>query len=239
MSDVSEGAAFEDELKDVQKLGTWFEASPEAILALNPDLIIVPSEETYESLHQIAPTVLVPYEKMSTEERVSFIGQVVGKEDHAKELFTDFHKKVEESKQKLQESGILDHTISIMEGGKDNSMAVVASKQFGRGSQIIYEYLGMKAPDIIQQKIDTSTGADGESVSFEVLAKYSGDYIFRSSYDGMADLTQNPIWNNIPAVKEGRLMEIDFGLGYSSDIYSLKVQLDYMVNTLLAAPRVK
>lgn len=34
-------------------------------------------------------------------------------------------------------------------------------------------------------------------------------------------------------------MEIDFGLGYYSDIYSLKVQLDYMVNTLLAAPRVK
>lgn len=94
VSDVSEGAAFEDELKDVQKLGTWFEASPEAILALNPDLIIVPSEETYEALHQIAPTVLVPYEKMSTEERVSFIGQVVGKEDQAKELFTDFHKKL-------------------------------------------------------------------------------------------------------------------------------------------------
>lgn len=223
----------------MQKLGTWFEASPEAILALNPDLIIVPSEETYEALHQIAPTVLVPYEKMSTEERVSFIGQVVGKEDQAKELFTDFHKKVEVSKQKLQEAGILDHTISIMEGGKDNSMAVVASKQFGRGSQIIYEYLGMKAPDIIQQKIDTATGADGESVSFEVLGKYSGDYIFRSSYDGMADLTQNPIWNNIPAVKEGRLMEIDFGLGYYSDIYSLNVQLDYIVEALLAAPRVK
>lgn len=239
VSDVSEGAAFEDELKDVQKLGTWFEASPEAILALNPDLIIVPSEETYQALHQIAPTVLVPYEKMTTEERVSFIGQVVGKDDQVKDLFTDFTKKVDESKQKLQEAGILDHTISIMEGGKDNSMAVVASKQFGRGSQIIYEYLGMKAPEIIQQKIDTATGADGESVSFEVLAKYSGDYIFRSSYDGMADLTQNPIWNNIPAVKEGRLMEIDFGLGYYSDIYSLNVQLDYIVNALLAAPRVK
>jgi iron complex transport system substrate-binding protein len=238
VSDVSEGAAFEDELKDVQKLGTWFEASPEAVLALNPDLIIVPSAETYEVLHQIAPTVLVPYEKMSTEERVSFIGQVVGKDDQAKALFTDFNKKVADSKQKLQEAGILDHTISIMEGGGDRSMAVVASKQFGRGSQIIYEYLGMKAPNIIQEKIETATGADGESVSFEVLSKYSGDYIFRSSYDGMADLSQDPIWNNIPAVKEGRLMPLDFGLSYYSDIYSLNVQLDYIVNTLLAAPRV-
>ncbi|MEK4058913.1 MULTISPECIES: AraC family transcriptional regulator [Paenibacillus] len=238
VSDVSEGAAFESELKDVQKLGSWFEASPEVVLSLEPDLIIVPSEETYESLHDIAPTVLVPYEKMSAEERVSFIGEALGKEEQAKTLFDGFHKKVEESKQKLQAAGILDHTISIMEGGKDRSMAVVASKQFGHGSQIIYEYLGMKAPEIIQQKIDTATGADGESVSFEVLAKYSGDYIFRSSYDGMADLTEDPLWNSIPAVKAGRLMEIDFGLAYYSDIFSLNAQLDYIVERLLAAPKV-
>ncbi|WNS44848.1 AraC family transcriptional regulator [Paenibacillus sp. MMS20-IR301] len=239
VSDVSEGAAFEQELQDVQKLGNWFEASPEVVLSLEPDLIIVPSEETYEALHDIAPTVLVPYEKMTAEERVSFIGQILGKEDQATSLFDSFHAKVEESKQKLQEAGILGSTISIMEGGKDRSMAVVTSKQFGRGSQVIYEYLGMKAPELVQQKIDTATGADGETVSFEVLADYSGDYIFRSAYDGMADLTSDPLWTSIPAVKAGRLMEIDFGLSYYSDIYSLNAQLDYIVDSLLAAPRVE
>ncbi|OKP87925.1 hypothetical protein A3842_05885 [Paenibacillus sp. P3E] len=239
VSDVYEGAAFEAELKDVQKLGSWFEASPEVILSLNPDLIIVPSEDTYEALHDIAPTVVVPFETMTAEERVSFIGQVLGKEEEGKKLFEGFHANVEESKQKLQEAGILDHTISIMEGGNDRSMAVVTRKQFGRGSQVIYEYLGMKAPEMVQQKIDSATGGDGEPVSFEVLAKYSGDYIFRSSYKGMADLTQDPIWNSIPAVKDGRLLEIDFGLSYYSDIYSLNAQLDYIVESLLAAPRVK
>ncbi|ASA22200.1 AraC family transcriptional regulator [Paenibacillus donghaensis] len=234
VSDVSEGAAFENELKDVQKLGSWFEASPEAILALDPDLIIVPSEETYEALHLIAPTVLVPYEKMTAEERVSFIGQVVGKEDQAQTLFDNFNTKVEDAKQKLQAAGILDKTVSIMEGGKDRSMAVVSSKQFGRGSQVIYEYLGMKAPKIVQDKIDISTGADGESVSFEVLADYSGDYIFRSSYDGMADLTSDPLWNSLPAVQQGHLIEIDFGLAYYSDIFSMDAQLDYIVKELLA-----
>ncbi|MFD2878730.1 hypothetical protein ACFTAO_26445 [Paenibacillus rhizoplanae] len=79
----------------------------------------------------------------------------------------------------------------------------------------------------------------GDSVSFEVLADYSGDYIFRSSYDGMADLTKDPLWNGIPAVKEGRLMNIDFGLSYYSDIYSLNAQLDFIADALLAAPRVK
>ncbi|AIQ47205.1 hypothetical protein R70723_15915 [Paenibacillus sp. FSL R7-0273] len=238
VSDVSEGAAFEEELSDVQKLGTWFEASPEAILSLDPDLIIVPSDETYEVLKDIAPTVLVPYETMSAEERVAFIGEALGKEEQAKTLFDEFHAKVEEGKQKLQEAGILDRTVSIMEGGSKRSMAVVTSKQFGRGSQVIYEYLGMKAPAIIQEKVETSTEAVGEDVSFEVLADYSGDYMFRSSYEGMADLTQDPVWNSIPAVKAGRLINIDFGLSYYSDIYSLNAQLDYIVESLLAAPRV-
>lgn len=239
VSDVSEGAAFESELKDVQKLGNWFEASPEVVLSLEPDLIIVPSEETYEALHDIAPTVLVPYEKMTTDERVGFIGQIFGKEDQAASLLDNFNAKVEDSKQKLQEAGILGSTISIMEGGADRSMVVVMSKQYGRGSQVIYEYLGMKAPELVQQKIDSTTDVGGESVSFEVLADYSGDYIFRSSYDGMADLTGDPLWNSIPAVKEGRMLEIDFGLSYYSDIYSLNAQLDFIVDNLLAAPRVK
>lgn len=239
VSDVSEGAAFEDELSDVQKLGTWFEASPEAVLSLNPDLIIVPSDKTYEVLKDIAPTVLVPYDKMSDEERVSFIGEALGKENQAKSLFDEFYAKVEDSKQKLKGAGILDRTVSIMEGGAKRSMAVVTSKQFGRGSQVIYEYLGMKAPAIIQEKVETSAGATGEDVSFEVLADYSGDYMFRSSYEGMADLTQDPIWNSIPAVKAGRLINIDFGLSYYSDIYSLNAQLDYIAESLLAAPRVE
>ncbi|MEK5031763.1 AraC family transcriptional regulator [Paenibacillus sp. FSL R7-0302] len=239
VSDVSEGAAFENELKDVQKLGTWFEASPEVVLSLEPDLIIVPSEETYQALHDIAPTVLVPYEKMTTDERVGFIGHIFGKEEQATSLLNNFKAKVEDSKQKLQDAGILGSTVSIMEGGSDRSMVVVMSKQYGRGSQVIYEYLGMKAPELLQQKIDSKTDMGGDSVSFEVLADYSGDYIFRSSYEGMADLTEDPLWNGIPAVKEGRLMNIDFGLSYYNDIYSLNAQLDFIVEHLLAAPRVK
>ncbi|WP_340024051.1 AraC family transcriptional regulator [Paenibacillus sp. FSL K6-1096] len=239
VSDVSEGAAFEEELKDVQKLGTWFEANPEVILSLNPDLIIVPSEETYEALHSIAPTVLVPYEQMTTEERVCFIGHIFGKEDEAATLLSDFNSKVEESKQKLRDAGILGSTVSIMEGGAKRSMVVAMSKQYGRGSQVIYEYLGMKAPELLQAKFDSKTEAEGDSISFEVLADYSGDYIFRSSYDGMADLTGDPLWNAIPAVKEGRLINIDFGLSYYSDIYSLDAQLNFIVEHLLAAPRVK
>jgi iron complex transport system substrate-binding protein len=113
-------------------------------------------------------------------------------------------------------------------------MAVVDTINYGRGSQIIYEYLGMKGPEKLQHNIETLEAANAQSISFEVLHDYAGDYIFRSSYDGMVDLSDHTIWNNIPAVKEGRLIEISFGLSYYNDIYSLDKQLDFIVESLLA-----
>ncbi|MGQ8874628.1 AraC family transcriptional regulator [Paenibacillus sp. TSA_86.1] len=237
-SDVYDGAAYKSELEGVNSLGTWFEPNPEAVIDLNPDLIIVPSEETYDTLKNIAPTVYIPYEKMTTEERLHSIASIFGKEKEAEVLINNLNSKVEESKKTLADAGILDKTISIIEGGL-KGMVVVESKQFGRGSQAVYEYLEMKAPKVVQNKIDVVSDAAGSSISMEVLPEYIGDYVFRSVYEGADNLTNNPIWSSIPAVKEGRLIEIDFDFFYYSDIYSINKQLDFVVDKLLAAPRAR
>ncbi|MEK4462258.1 AraC family transcriptional regulator [Paenibacillus sp. FSL H8-0315] len=233
-SSVFEGAAFAEELGGIEDLGSWYEPNPEAIMAVKPDLIIAASEETYEILKDIAPTVPIPYEKMATDERVMKIGEVFGKEQEAQALLDNFHEKLEKSKQQLDELGILDKTVTIIEGGK-KEMAVIDSKLYGRGSQIIYEYLGLKAPEILQKKIDGREKATGGFVSLEVLPEYIGDFVFRSVWDGADDLSDNPIWNSIPAIKEGRLIEIGFDFSYYSDIYSLDKQLDFVVEKLVSA----
>lgn len=79
--------------------------------------------------------------------------------------------------------------------------------------------------------------AAGSNISMEVLPEYIGDYVFRSVYEGADNLTDNPIWSSIPAIKEGRLIEIDFDFFYYSDIYSINKQLDFVVEKLLVAPR--
>lgn len=237
VSDVYEGAAFEQDLEGIQTLGKWFEPNPEAVLALDPDLIITPSEETYNLLRDIAPTVFIePFDNKTTEARMKILGEVFNKEQEVNTLLENFNKKVEESKEKLKAAGVYDKTVSIIEGG-EKEMSIVTSKQFGRGSQIIYEYLGMKAPKPIQDIIDTGTGSN-KVVSLEVLPENMGDYIFRTSWTGMDNLSENSVWNNIPAVKEGRLVEIEFGLAYYSDIYSLDKQLDFIMEKLLeGAPK--
>jgi len=233
-STVYEGAAYADIMDGIEDLGIWFEPNPEAVMALKPDLIVVPSAETYDLLKDIAPTVYIPYEKMSSDERLLKISEVFGKEEEAQNLLDGFHDKVEKSKQKLAEKGIMDKTVTIIEGGK-KEMTVIESKLYGRGSQIIYEYLGLKAPEIIQKKIDIEKDASGGSVSLEVLPQYIGDIVFRSVYEGADDLSDNPIWNSIPAIKDGRLIEIEFSFSYYNDIYSLDKQLDFIVDSIVSA----
>ena len=233
-SSIYDGAAFEEELADNTGVGTWFEPNAEAVIDLNPDVIIMPdNEELYLQMEKIAPTIVLSL-ATPMDQRLLKIGEVLGKDVEAKELLSEFHVKVEDSKKKLQDAGIYDKTVSIMEGGK-GMMSVATSYGFGRGSQIIYEYLGMKGPDSIRQELEADKDkGDAIEVSLEILPDYAGDYVFRSSYEGMADLTNHPVWNSIPAIKEGRLIEIDFGLAYYSDIYSLDKQLDFVVESLLA-----
>jgi len=234
-SKIQEGAAFEEELKTVESLGEWFEPNVEAVIQLKPDVIIIPkNEELYGQMKKIAPTIVIDDATTSLEQRLGKIGEVLGKEKEAKDLLTKFYAKVEDSKEQLKAAGVLDKTVSIMEGGK-GKMSVVTSYTFGRGSQALYEYLGMRAPEIIQKKMDDKEHTqEAIDVSLEVLTEYAGDYVFRSSYEGMVDLTDHPVWSAIPAVKEGRLVEIDFGFCYYNDIYSLTKQLDFIVYRLLA-----
>nr|WP_230584823.1 AraC family transcriptional regulator [Lysinibacillus sphaericus] len=231
---VGEGdAAIASELDGITTLGDG-QPSPEAVLALNPDLIIVTTDEIYDKLHKIAPTLYIPYD-LPVEERMDILGKAFGKEDQAKELLDNFYNKVELSKQKLQQAGILDKTVTVMESNK-GSMAVMVGMGYGRGSQIIYQYLGMKAPEIVQQKIETSKNdATSMDVSYEVLTQYAGDYVFRSAFEGMEDLSDNQIWNNIPVVKDGRLIDMSFGLFFYNDIFSLDKQLDFVVDSLLSS----
>ncbi len=232
ISEMYNGAAFTEQLADAESLGPEYEVNPESVMAMEPDLIIVATEFTYDKLKSIAPTVYVPYDKMTTEQRIEMLGKVFGKEQEAKTILEDFNTKVDASKQKLKEAGILDKTVTIMEGGA-KEMFVTQSTHFGRGSQVLYEYLDMKAPDVIQKNMNASETEAGKSVSMEVLAEYAGDYIIRSSWEGMDDLSNHKIWNSLEAVKNDRVIEAEFGLFFYTDPVSLNKQLDFLTEKML------
>lgn len=226
MNKVGGETAFEKELKGVIEIEKW---EPEEVMALDPDLIIVIDEEQYEKLHKIAPTIFIPFTKISTEERLTLIGEAVGKQEEAKKILNDFNKKIEESKQKLEKAGIMDKTFTLLE---NNSGKVwVFGNKWGRGGEIFYDYLDLKAPDIIEKNI--IDGDQYRELSLEALPEYCGDFIINSVWDEKGNLKDNDLWKNISAVKEDQVITTSAELYYYMDIYSMNVQLDKFIDAIL------
>ena len=74
------GKAYE---KEAAGLPVWDKFEAEEILSHNPDLIIVVNQEQYDIASKIAPTVLLPFTELSSEERVRFLGDVLNRRDEA------------------------------------------------------------------------------------------------------------------------------------------------------------
>lgn len=216
-----EGAAFEEELAD---LPVWDAFETEAIMAYDPDLIFVVNEEQYDKASKVAPTILIPFTEMSMEERVTFLGEVLGKEEEAKQLLSDFNEKLDAAKEALREKDIMTKTFSLMEGG--NGSIWVFGDKWGRGGDLLYSHLGLQAPEIIEKEI---IGKDQyRDISLEVVDQYAGDYIIYSGELG--DLKGNPVWESLPAVKSGNVIYIDYALFFNIDIFSTNVQLDFIMD---------
>ncbi|OBR64174.1 hypothetical protein A7K91_11620 [Paenibacillus oryzae] len=105
--------------------------------------------------------------------------------------------------------------------------------KYGTGG-IVYASLGLKPTEAIQKYI-IDKDSYSELISFEILNQYTGDFIIRNVFDDMPDLSGDAIWNALPAVQNNRIIDIDFGFSYYSDIYSAAAQIKYVTEALLRA----
>ena len=77
--------------------------------------------------------------------------------------------------------------------------------------------MGLKKPEGMPAQSDISLPV----VTYEGLAAIKSDYIFLiATKEDLAQLESNAIWNNLPAVKAGKVVVLDsspyFNQGYSS-----------------------
>ncbi len=222
----ADGRAYEKEVAD---LPIWNQFEAEEIMAFDPDLILVVNQEQYDEVSKIAPTILIPFTQLSMEERVTYLGEIINKQEEAKKALSSFKEKIVKAKETLNQKGIDSQTFSIFEASSKGTVWVYGDK-WGRGGDLIYSQLGLKAPDVIQKEI---IGKDQyRELSLESVQDYSGDYIIFSGELG--SLADNPVWNSIPAVKAGNIIPIDEDLFYDIDLYSSSVQLDYLMKELIS-----
>ena len=207
----------EETLKGAEILGYSMQDTMdvEAVMNLNPDLIVISTvqEKMYDQLSEIAPTVMIQLEALNWKEDVKAVGKVFGKEDEANKWLADYEAKAKEAGDKIKSEYGEDTTyLSFLASG--GQFFVFDGAGFG---SVLYDDMGLAKPEGMPEQSDISLPV----VTYEGLASKKADYIFAiATAEELAQLESNAIWNNIPAVKEGKVVILEaspyFNQGYSS-----------------------
>ncbi|MEE4580021.1 ABC transporter substrate-binding protein [Paenibacillus polymyxa] len=221
-----------DKFNGIPVIEKW---ETEEIMKYDPDLIITYDTKDYDKLSKIAPVLVIPEGKMTSVERMKFLGQATGHDAEADKVISQFESKLSEAKEKLNSDIFKDKTFSIFEDWGSGSYGIYYETG-SRGGTLIYDYLGLHKPEKLNTLIKNSGESRG-SLSYEVAAEYFGDYVLWFKQEGKeSEYAKTKIWSSIPAVKNGHIIEIPAkyaGLFYYSDVASMTGQLDYIIGKLL------
>lgn len=218
---------FADQLKDVAEVS---DDNLEKIIELKPDLIIAASDtKNIDKLKKLAPVVTYTYNKVDYLTQIEEIAKAVNQADKGAAWIADFKERAQKAGTEIKAKIGDDATVTVMEG--DSKQLYIFGSAWGRGTEIIYQAMGLKMPEKVKEMTSKKGYYD---LSLEVLPEYLGDYVFYSKDPSVDASFQNTdTYKNIPAVKNNHVFEVDARGFYFNDAASLDYQLDFITKSLL------
>jgi len=210
--------------RGVEPLYTIGELDLEAVIAEDPDLIVVSTSgadsvlDQYDALSDIAPTIVVNYGDQTWQDLAMELGEATGLEENAATVVEEFDASLAEAAETLAiEEGT---TASIVSYNAGDVSPV--GKGTGPHSQLLTA-LGFTVAEPDEQ-YDTSTQKreDFAFTSYEGLsASVTGDYTFliSSTEKTVEEFTADPTLANLPSVQAGQVYSMgpeSFRLDYFS-----------------------
>lgn len=210
--------------RGVEPLYTIGELDLEAVIAEDPDLIVVSTSgadsvlDQYDALSEIAPTIVVNYGDQTWQDLAEELGEATGLEEKAASVVEEFDASVAETAEAMAiEAGTTASIVSFNAGDVSP-----VGKSTGPHSQLVTA-LGFTVVDPDEQ-FDTSTQKreDFAFTSYEGLsASVTGDYTFLiSSTEATVEaFTGDPTLANLPSVQAGQVYSMgpeSFRLDYFS-----------------------
>jgi iron complex transport system substrate-binding protein len=212
---------------DTAKLGQEGSPNLERVVAARPDLILTWDwyPDNIAQLQQIAPTVVMPYttyehqigQTYSNEQYVTWLvreaAAVLGVENRVDTALQPFREKKAAGRAALADA-LGDQTVGFVDIRKEK---ILLSGYGSDGiSALLYGDLGVR-PDPLTDALyvweDLSLEKVPELTADLMLAFVDGDDA-RQRYD---ELTRNPLWQKVPAVKNGKVFIVPSGLYYRGD----------------------
>jgi ABC-type Fe3+-hydroxamate transport system substrate-binding protein len=209
-------------------VGFGGEPNLEVLSQLEPDLIIgnQVQEGIYGDLSEIAPTILFTgsppggsgLNDLEAAERVTMgITDALNRHDEGVAMIDNFHAKLDENAAKLEAAGlkgkkfVFSQTLSS-EGDINERVWDNTSK-----ASLILEGMGLVNAATAPEGIAPTPDGRLENVGLEGLAAMDGPdvhFIYMPSGENPVTTAwkDNPVWNNIPFVKEGRVYSLESNL---------------------------
>lgn len=206
----------------------------EATLLLKPDLIIGVDwfKPIYPLLSKIAPTVLGELAYSKWEKHLSFVAEVLGKQETEKALWQHYYQRIEELKLALG-NRYQDKKISFIYIGR-NQIHIDAKNSYA--GSILGDML-LQRP--ASQNIDAPYGA--LPISLEELKKADADILFVTTFskngkDFLKKKQREPLWKTLKAVQDDRVYYVDFMSWAASNMLGTDAVIDDLFKYLVDTP---
>ena len=218
---------FAEALQDTEEVS---DESLEKIIELEPDLIIgLSTIKNVDKLNDIAPTVTFTYGEVDYLQQHIEIGKLLNKEAEATEWVEDFEQRAEALGEEVKEKIGADATVSVIEDY--DKQLYVFGDDWGRGTEILYQAMGLNMPEKVEEM---ALNEGYYALSLEVLPEYVGDYLIFSRNEGADNAyLESDIYNDIPAVQNGHVFEVEQSSFYFNDATTLDFQLDFFEEKFL------
>lgn len=158
--------------EDAQTIGSLQEPDIEAIVASEPDLMIVASRSrtAYPTLSGFVPTIDLSVDNESLMDGVkanlTTLGLIFDREERAAELIATLDAKVEEAREAA--------------AGKGTGLVIITNAGrlgvYGPGSRVAWIYDELDVPSVFDDVDDRDHG--GDAISFEYLVETNPDWLF-------------------------------------------------------------
>ena len=235
--------AYPRRLNNLEKVVTYPEANYEQIATQQPDCILdqvaADDQERYNLLSRIAPTfVFRDYQEVEELEfgkpdwrgSLRTVGQAFGATDAAEQYIATYEGRVEALRGRLAERWS-SATFAI---GSPNPESFFVFARFLQTTQILFDELNLEPASVV--------GSDGTQLSLETVPEIDADVLFlvlgpqedslERDREAAEIYLNSPLWQEIPAVREDQVYEMDQELIYTGPLTATAF-LDYVERTLL------
>ena len=193
-----------DALKDTQPVGDQDSPDFEAILALDPDLILSQADEigdNYQLLSAIAPTLLLDEPEGPWREWLRGLGEAIGRLDQAEAAITAYDMRAAEVKAQI--AAIRPDDTVLLLRVREKDIRVYGGSR--RSGPVLYQDLGLNPHPLVPLDKEHVT------VSNEIIPELTADHIFLLAEDEakMAGIEATALWQGLPAVKAGHVYRVN------------------------------